>query len=168
MHPGSPPGSVAPTAARADGAGTSPGTRGAPSAPRATYSRLVAEADRALQTGGTERAKGLYQQALELRPTGPEALAGLGYAALDVGHKKQALAFFRRSMGQSPSYGPAMFGLGEAYRAAGNDQLALENYRRYVEVDPSGEDVQAARRQIQTIEAHLATRAAAPPPQPAP
>jgi tetratricopeptide (TPR) repeat protein len=123
------------------------------------------EADHLLGTGGTERAQRLYQQALTLRPAGAEALAGLGYVALDLGHRKQALTFFRKAAAVAPSFGPAVFGLGEAYRAAGKEDLALEHYRRYVDLDPPGDDVAAARQQIQTIEAHLAAHAVVPPPE---
>jgi hypothetical protein len=136
--------------------------------PHPHYAKLIAEADRLLGTGGTERARLLYEQALGLRPAGAAALAGLGYTALDVGHKKEALLYFKRAIAGSASFAPAVFGLGEVYREQGKDQLALENYRRYVELAPSGVDVLAARRQIEILEARLASRAAAPAPRPSP
>jgi predicted Zn finger-like uncharacterized protein len=162
---------VSPAAHAPSGEATAPsGEAPAPpgTGPPPNYGKLIAEADRLLGTGGTERARRLYEQALGLRPAGAAALAGLGYVALDVGHKKEALLYFKRSIAATASFGPAVFGLGEVYREQGRDQLALERYRRYVELDPSAVDVLAARRQIEILEARLASRAATrsahPPP----
>jgi predicted Zn finger-like uncharacterized protein len=133
-----------------------------------TYEKLVAEADHALERGATDRARKVYDQALKLRPTGVEALAGLGYVALDRGRTDRAFFFFKRAVAQQSGFPPALFGLGEAYRAAGDDELALEHYRRYVTADPKAVDAAAARRQIQSIEDRLAARAAGGPTTPPP
>jgi hypothetical protein len=129
--------------------------------PPASYEKLIAEADRLQTNGSTDRAGRLYEQARKLRPGGAEALAGIGYVALDRGRNDRALRFFKRSMAASPTFGPAIFGLGEVLRAAGDEQLALEQYRRYLTVDPEGTEVKVARRQMEIIEAHLAARAKA-------
>jgi predicted Zn finger-like uncharacterized protein len=164
VTPSATPAPASPAPARSPASDAAPPRAGPPP----SYARLIADADRLLETGGTERARRLYEQALGLRPTGAEALAGLGYAALDVGHKKQALVFFKRSVSQRPPFPPALFGLGEVYREQGRDALALEQYRRYVDLDPAGVDVLAARRQIEILEAHVASRAANPTAQPSP
>jgi predicted Zn finger-like uncharacterized protein len=130
-----------------------------------SYESAVAEADRLLENGLSVKARRLYEAALKLKPGGAEALAGLGYVALDRAQTPQAFSFFKKALAQNASFGPALFGLAEAHRASGDEELALEHYRRYVSVDPGGTDVQAARRQIKTIEAHLAARGV---PQPAP
>jgi predicted Zn finger-like uncharacterized protein len=128
-----------------------------------SYEKIVAEADRLLENGLSQKARRLYEAALKLKPGGAEALTGLGYVALDRGHTDLAFAFFKKALAQEPSLGAAVFGLAEAHRAAGDEESALEQYRRYVNVDPDGTDVQAARRQIKTIEGHLA-RGSAPAP----
>jgi predicted Zn finger-like uncharacterized protein len=129
-----------------------------PEAP-VSYENLIAEGDRLQARGSTDRAGRLYERARKLRPDGAEALAGIGYVALDRGRNDRALRFFKRSTAASPTFGPALFGLGEALRATGDEQLALEHYRRYITVDPQGTDVAIALRQIELIEARLAARA---------
>jgi predicted Zn finger-like uncharacterized protein len=127
-----------------------------------SYDKLIGEADHLLATGGTERARKLYDQALKLRPWGVEALSGLGYSALDRGRYDRAVSFFKRAVARAPVYGPALFGLGDAYRDLGEDQLALDHYRRFIAADPTAVEVEAAKRQIQTIEARLAVRGGDP------
>jgi predicted Zn finger-like uncharacterized protein len=136
--------------------------KGEPALP-VSYDKVVAEADRLLENGLSGKARRLYEAALKLQPGGAEALTGLGYVALDRAQTAQAFAYFKKALASNPSLGPAVFGLAEAHRAAGDEESALEQYRRYVNVDPSGTDVQAARRQIKTIEGHLAARAAPAP-----
>jgi predicted Zn finger-like uncharacterized protein len=159
----SPAGSSPPSAPAPRPAAAAPATAAAP-----TYEKLVTEADHALERGATDRARKVYDQALKLRPTGVEALAGLGYVALDRGRTDRAFFFFKRAIAQQPGFAPALFGLGEAYRASGDDEVALEHYRRYISADPKAVDAAAARRQIQSIEERLATRAAGGPTTPPP
>lgn len=121
--------------------------------PPASYERLVAEADKLLENGWNDRAQRLYDRALKLRSSGQEALAGLGYIALDRGNANYARALFKRALAQNPGYGPAIFGLGEALRAAGDLDLALDQYRRYLAAEPAGVDAHAASRQMRAIEA---------------
>jgi predicted Zn finger-like uncharacterized protein len=115
------------------------------------YEKLVSEADRLLENGATDRAMKLYDRALQLRPNGAEAIAGLGYVSLDRGNTETAINHFRRALSSAP-YAPAVFGLAEAYRAAGNKEQALVHYRRYLSVSPSGADAPAARRQVKALE----------------
>ncbi len=127
-----------------------------------SYAKLVAEADHLIENGSTDRAQRLYDKALKLRPGGAEALAGLGYAALDRGNGSQAFSFFKRALAADGGFGPALFGLAEAHRAAGDEDLALEHYRKYLAADPGGTDASAARRQIKTLEAKQAAKVPTP------
>jgi predicted Zn finger-like uncharacterized protein len=130
-----------------------------------SYEKTVAEANHLLENGHGDKARLLYRAALQVKPGAPEALAGLGYVALDRGRTGLALSFFKRALAANGSFGPALFGLAETQRTLGEDDRALENYRRYVGADPGGEDVQAARRHIRLLEAQAAQ---APPPEAAP
>lgn len=139
-----------------------------------SYDKLIADADRLLENGVTERARSLYERALKMNPSGAAALSGLGYVLLDKGRTAQASALFRKALAQNATLGSAIFGLAEAHRASGQDQAALDEYRRYLAIDPTGTDVPAARQQIKTLEARLSapapaaetTEAPAAPPQP--
>lgn len=115
------------------------------------YDRLVADADRALENGAGAKAMKLYDQALGLKPTGAEAIAGLGYVNLDRGRADIAIGYFERSLSLA-SYPPAIFGLAEARRSSGDKAQALAAYRRYLTVSPGGVDAPAARRQIKVLE----------------
>jgi predicted Zn finger-like uncharacterized protein len=150
-------------------AAAEPADKPAEKPPEVSYEKAVADADHLLETGHGDKARLLYRAALQVKPGAPEALAGLGYVALDRGRTGLALSFFKRALSSNSSFGPALFGLAETQRALGQDDHALENYRRYVGADPRGEDVQAARRHIHMLEAQAAQAPAAPDaPPPAP
>jgi predicted Zn finger-like uncharacterized protein len=117
------------------------------------YDRLVAEADRALVNGSTNRAKDLYQKALSQRPAGFKALAGLGFVALDRGQLPAAYDFFKRALTAKTSFPPALFGIAEVHRARGEKSLAVHSYQRYLDMAPDGADAPAARRQLQNLRA---------------
>jgi predicted Zn finger-like uncharacterized protein len=140
-----------------------------PAEPPVSYEKLIADADRQLENGSSEKARQLYDRALKLKPGAPEAFAGLGYVALDRGRTPQAFSYFKRALAQRPTLGTALFGLAESHRTTGDDEIALQYYRRYLEVDSRGTDIPAARQHIKTLEARLAARGSAvsrPPPQP--
>jgi predicted Zn finger-like uncharacterized protein len=122
----------------------------APAKPR-SYEELIAEADHALENGHTSKAQRLYDEALKLQPSGPEAIAGSAYLLLDRQRAAAAISLFKRALASSPSFAPALFGLGEAYRAQGDNAHALESYRRYLDAAPDGADSPAARRQVREL-----------------
>lgn len=158
----SPPPS-APTAAAAPAAPAAAASGQAP--PVAVgYEGLVSEADRLLENGATDKAAKLYDRALKSKPTGVEALAGMGYVMLDKERMSLAMGFFERAIAQAPSYGPALFGLAEAQRAEGDEARAIAGYKRYLQVNPSGEDAPAARRQLKLLEERAGAAAPASPP----
>lgn len=162
-----PPPTPAPAPAEAAARETKPEPR--PESPPVAYEKLIATADRLLENGSGEKARSLYDQALKLNPRSPEALAGLGYIALDRGRTPQAFSYFKKSLEVRPSFGPAVFGLAEAHRTSGDDEIAVGHYRHYLVVDPGGTDVLAARQHIKSLEAKLAARGAAgSQPSPAP
>ena len=140
-----------------------PAVSGAPSAvpsdePGPGYESALAQADRLLENGSTEKAFRLYGKALKLRPDGAEALAGLGYVMLDKARAGSAISFFEKALAQAPSFGPAVFGMGEALRSSGQESRALEMYLRYLQINSSGTDAPAARRQASQLEDKLKAR----------
>jgi predicted Zn finger-like uncharacterized protein len=132
--------------------------------PAPTYEKLVTDADRALENGSREKASRLYERALELRPTGPEAMTGLGFVMLDRGKADLAVGYFKRAGGHAP----AVFGLAEAYRALGETAGAVQSYERYLALSPGGADASAARRQLKTLQARTEPAPSAPRPAAAP
>ncbi|MDX2018650.1 MAG: zinc-ribbon domain-containing protein [Deltaproteobacteria bacterium] len=140
--------------------------------PGSGYERILADADRLLENGGTEKAFKLYEKALKMRPDGAEALSGLGYVMLDKDRSAPAVNYFERALAQAPSYGPALYGMGEALRANGDEARAAQMYRRYLQVNGGGSDAPAARRQLTILEEKLKAKAereepvAAPAPAP--
>ena len=163
------PPAPAPTPAPPPPVVAAPAPPAEPPAPPVSYEKLIADADHQLENGSAEKARLLYERAIKLKPNAAEALAGLGYVALDRGRIPQAFSLFKKALAGKPSFGPAIFGLAEAHRTTGDEEIALAHYRRYIAVDPGGTDVAAARQHIKTLEARLAARGAAvsqPPPSP--
>jgi tetratricopeptide (TPR) repeat protein len=150
-----------PASAEAPRPASAPAPAGVAAEPPPSYEKVIADADHQLESGSSEKARVLYERAIKLRPGGAEALAGLGYIALDRGRTPQAFSYFKRSLAHRPGFGTALFGLAESYRATGDDEIALEHYRRYLAADPGGTDAQAARQHIKTLEGRLAARGAA-------
>ena len=119
------------------------------------YESLIEEADRALEDGQRDRARGLYTAALAQRSNGCEALTGLGYVELDRGSTGRAVSQFRHALDSNPGYGDAVIGMAEAQERGGNFQDALRSYRRYVSEHPGGTHARQAQNHIETIEQRL-------------
>jgi tetratricopeptide (TPR) repeat protein len=105
----------------------------------------------------------LYAKALELKPNGVEALAGLGYCQIDAKQFSSAFSKFRAALAVSPKYEPALRGIAETYQQQGRKEQAIEAYRHYLEIYP--ESV-AAKKQLERLGADA--QASPPAPSPAP
>jgi predicted Zn finger-like uncharacterized protein len=116
------------------------------------YDQLIREGDRAIENGQTAKAQKLYDEALRLKPSGVEAVAGSAYVLLDKEKPLAAIDTFRRALSIAPSFGPALFGLGEAYRHEGQPAQAIAAYKKYLDALPGGPYATAARRQIRELE----------------
>jgi tetratricopeptide (TPR) repeat protein len=101
----------------------------------------------------------LYAKALELKPNGVEALAGLGFCQIDAKQFSSAFSKFRAALVVSPKYEPALRGIAETYQQQGRKEQAIEAYRHYLEVYP---DSAAAKKQLERLGADA--QAPAPPP----
>jgi cytochrome c-type biogenesis protein CcmH/NrfG len=138
----------------------------APSGGPDTYERLVARANAVADTS-CPRAMELYGKALEQKPNGVEALAGLGYCQIDAKQFSSAFSKFRAALAVSPRYEPALRGIAETYQQQGRREQAIDAYKAYLDVYP---DSVAAKKQLERLggdtASHPPAGSAAPPSAP--
>lgn len=94
---------------------------------RARAELLLSRAKRELKAGRYRPARALFRRVLRLQPRQPEALAGLGKAALDLGHYRQAERHLSRAAAIDRRYQVL---LAEALRRQGRLKRALTILRR--------------------------------------
>jgi predicted Zn finger-like uncharacterized protein len=116
-------------------------------APRADYDSLLAQANKQAETNCT-KAVDFYMKALEQRPNGVEALAGMGYCHLDAKQFSSAFSKFRAALAVSPKYEPALGGIAETYQRQGNKEAATEAWRKYLDIYPSSAK---AKKQLEIL-----------------
>src|SRR5690606_25147201 len=109
------------------------------------------------------RAMDLYMRALEQRPNGVEALAGMGYCHLDAKQFSSAFSKFRAALAVSSKFEPALGGIAETYQRQGNKEAAIEAWRKYLDVYPSSAK---AKKQLELLGASDTPKE--PPPSPEP
>ncbi len=120
-----------------------------------SYEQLVEDGDRYQDEGRASQARERYRAALALRPSGSEALAGLGLVDIEDGEISSAVSNFRRSLASNPQYGEALVGLGRAYTSQGSYQQAADAYGRYLQNNPGGQYATMARRQLESLQERL-------------
>jgi len=113
------------------------------------YSFYVRRADELRGRSQYGPAREHYEAALSQRPSGSEALNGMGNVLLQTGDPSGAAARFRQAASQG--YGEAYIGLGRAYRRLGRNADALASFERYLQRMPSGPHAAVARRQIEEL-----------------
>ncbi len=111
------------------------------------YDTLVARADKLAQQS-CARAMELYSRALEQKPTGVEALTGMGYCYLDGKQFASAFSKFRTALAVSPRFEPALAGVAETYQQQGNRAQAIESWQHYLEANPGSAK---AQKQLQIL-----------------
>ncbi len=121
------------------------------------YDRLVADADRLQHAGRSSLARERYLQAIGLRPTGCEALTGLGFVELDSESIGAAVSKFRQALAANPRYSEAYIGLGEAYSHQHSYGQAVQAYQQYIQINPGGSRAEMARRQIESLQERMST-----------
>jgi tetratricopeptide (TPR) repeat protein len=124
------------------------------------YDSLVAKADKLASTSCTN-AMALYGKALEQKPTGVEALTGMGYCYLDSKQFASAFSKFRSALAVSPRFEPALAGVAETYQQQGNKDQAIEAWNRYLEAIPGSPK---ATKQLQILGAGASSGSATAPP----
>ena len=144
--------------------GPTPHTDPAPVAPVASggdYDALVSKADKYAQQSQCKQAIDIYTKALEQKPTGVEALSGMGYCYLDSKQFSSAFSKFRSALAVSSRFEPALAGVAETYQQQGNKEMAIEAWQHYLEANPGSTK---ATKQLQI----LGVGAPTPTPTPTP
>lgn len=136
------------------------GAPGAESGGADSYERLLARAN-AIADTSCAKATELYARALELKPNGVEALAGLGYCQIDAKQFSSAFSKFRAALAVSPRYEPALRGIAETYQQQGRKEQAIEAYKHYLEIYP---DSVAAKKQLERLGGDSPPPSASPAP----
>jgi predicted Zn finger-like uncharacterized protein len=111
------------------------------------YDTLVAKADK-LADSACSSAMPLYSKALEQKPTGVEALTGMGYCYLNGKQFASAFSKFRSALAVSQRFEPALAGVAETYQQQGNKDQAIEAWQRYLEAYPGSAK---ATKQLQIL-----------------
>ncbi len=111
------------------------------------YDSLVAKANSAAENNCT-KAMDLFAKALDSKPNGVEALAGMGYCHLDAKQFSSAFSKFRAALAVSPRYEPALSGIAETYQQQGNKDQAIESWRNVLIAYPSSAK---AKKQLELL-----------------
>jgi len=122
--------------------------------PGAGYDWFLRAGDEALDRGDPASARRLFEAALEQRPGGREALAGLGWVDFELGDTDGARRRFQAAA--NAGLPDAWLGLAEVAGSRGNDRDALDALERYVAAVPSGRQAEAARREMVVLRGRLA------------
>jgi predicted Zn finger-like uncharacterized protein len=125
------------------------------------YDTLVAKADK-LAVSNCSSAMTVYGKALEQKPTGVEALTGMGYCYLNSKQFASAFSKFRSALAVSQRFEPALAGVAETYQQQGNRDQAVEAWQHYLEQYPGSAK---ATKQLQILGAGATPT---PPPTPTP
>ncbi|HEX6837081.1 MAG TPA: tetratricopeptide repeat protein [Polyangia bacterium] len=146
------PSGTTPAAAGTSGAAQKPSGAAAKGEEANDYNRLITLADRLSENGHAKEARKLYDKALALKPSGIEAIMGLGYCDLDGEKFSSAVDHFKHAMAIAPSYGDAIIGLAEAYKLRGDRHEALNWYKQYLIAQPNGPKATMAKNNIRDLE----------------
>jgi Flp pilus assembly protein TadD len=152
------------------GSSKGPATKPPVEAPVANdYDSLLARANKLAETN-CSKATEVFGKALEQKPTGVEALTGLGYCYLDAKQFASAFSKFRAALAVSSRYEPALGGVAETYQRQGNKEQAIQAWHHYLDVYP---DSPKAKKQLEILGDTGGEKPAPPPgggdqaPQPA-
>ncbi len=116
-----------------------------------SYGQLIKQADRLRQSDKPEAAARLYEKALEMDDTDPEAHTGLGWAYVDMEEPDAAVQAFKAALKLASRFTDAHMGLAEAYRMKGMKRDAIKHYRQYLDILPDGPEADVAKRMIEQL-----------------
>jgi len=116
---------------------------------------LLSNAGRAAAgLGDLERARGLFEQAIDVSPMITQPYDVYGAVLIDYGHMEEAEAVLRRGMTfEEPTQDELFYNLGQSLRSQRRYAEALECYERALELDP---DYDLARTPKEDVERVLA------------
>jgi tetratricopeptide (TPR) repeat protein len=118
----------------------------------ASYDALITQGNNAAANTNCTRAMELYAKALDAKPNGVEALAGMGYCHIDRKEFASAHSKFRAALAISPRFEPALFGVAEAYAQQGRKEDAINSFKAYLEIYPGAAK---AKRQLEMLGVNL-------------
>jgi tetratricopeptide (TPR) repeat protein len=125
------------------------------------YDSLLARANKLAETN-CSKALDLFGKALEQKPTGVEALTGMGYCYLDAKQFASAFSKFRAALAVSSRYEPALGGVAETYQRQGNKEQAIAAWHHYLDIYP---DSPKAKKQLEILGDTGGEKPAPPQPQ---
>lgn len=109
---------------------------------------LIWEGRQCLLAGQCDRARVLFQQALRISPSHPEALHGLGAIALKEGRYKEAIWYLRQAVERHPHFAEAWNNLGCALYKKGHYQEAQKAFEKALQLNP---DEQSVRQNLSVL-----------------
>ena len=119
--------------------------------PEANFQKWMSAGDRQRRSDHAKRAIRAYEKAMNLRPTSPEPLAGLGWAYMDLERPSSALESFRAALRLDRSFAEAYYGLAEAQRALGKAPEAIEAYSAFLRLAPQSSDRREVESRLQQL-----------------
>jgi predicted Zn finger-like uncharacterized protein len=125
------------------------------------YDSLLARANKLAETN-CSKAMDIFGKALEQKPTGVEALTGMGYCYLDAKQFASAFSKFRAALAVSSRYEPALGGVAETYQRQGNKEQAIAAWHHYLDIYP---DSPKAKKQLEILGDTGGEKPAPPQPQ---
>jgi len=96
------------------------------------------------RSGEVGAATALFEQAVSIHPTSPEANNNLGQARALAGRYDEAVTLYRRALAVDPDLVGVAYNLGVALERLGRREEALAAYRDALRVDPSDPAARAA------------------------
>jgi predicted Zn finger-like uncharacterized protein len=135
-------------------AAVSQGDKPQPEEPVAQYDNLshegyITRGQALLEAGQVGAAKRMFEQALFIRPSSPQAHTGLGFVALEKGRPQLAAEHFLAATRAGND--DALIGLGEAYRRLQRPRDALRTYQNYLARNANGKQASIARAQVERL-----------------
>lgn len=75
-------------------------------------------------------------KAIEINPTGTDAMVALANVYFELGKNDQAIRMAERALKINPNHADAHLALGTAYQTIGNNKKAIEAYQTYLKLKP--------------------------------
>jgi predicted Zn finger-like uncharacterized protein len=116
-----------------------------------TAQNLIAQGSRLRERGKAQPALEIFNRALDIDESNPDALAGRGLCYLELSQYPEAEASFQAALQAAPENADALMGLAETYRYQGLRPDAVAYYKKYLAAHPDGADAVAATNAIEAL-----------------